>query len=133
MARDILLVEDSPVDVELCKKHIEKAGLSNRVVVANNGLEALKIIDGHTDESLSPDAVLLLDIILPEMGGLELLEQIRLRPEWMRSPVIMLTSSAEPEHVLKAKQNGVHGYVLKSNLAQSFSSENGPFLSALAS
>ncbi|HZH03952.1 MAG TPA: response regulator, partial [Myxococcaceae bacterium] len=112
----ILLVEDSPNDVQLTLEAFEETHLANEVVVVRDGQEALDFLyrrgpfagrsDGHP-------AVVLLDIKLPKIDGLEVLAQVKRDPDLKTVPVVMLTSSREETDVARSYGLGVNAYVVK--------------------
>jgi CheY-like chemotaxis protein len=116
--RPILLVEDSSQDVELTLAALEKGGLANPVVVARDGVEALDILFPQSDAASNtgpgtPPAVVLLDIKLPRVDGLEVLERIKADPTTRHVPVVMLTSSREEQDVVRSYGLGVNAFVVK--------------------
>ena len=112
----ILLVEDDPRDTELTMTALEEYHLSNEVVVATDGAEALDYLfcrgkfQGRNSEN---PAVLLLDLKLPKVDGLEVLQQIRSDEKLKMIPVVVLTSSREERDKLASYQLGVNAYVVK--------------------
>jgi two-component system response regulator len=111
---DVLLVEDNPDDVELTLRALRKARLANPVRVARDGAEALELLIGAAGGA-GPcrPRVVLLDLKLPRVGGLEVLERIR-KEETMRSlPVVVLTSSREESDIRRAYELGANSYVVK--------------------
>lgn len=113
----ILLVEDSPDDVELTLRSLRKHGIANRVVVARDGVDALDWIFGTgTDEgrdvSHTP-IVVLLDLKLPKVDGFEVLRRIRADERTKLLPVVILTSSTEEEDRLDGYELGANSYVQK--------------------
>lgn len=112
----ILLVEDSPNDVELTLTALERHKLANEVVVARDGEEALDYLHRRGAFKLraggSP-VVVLLDIKLPKVDGLEVLQRMRQDPILKHTPVVMLTSSREERDILKSYDLGVNAYVVK--------------------
>ena len=107
----ILLVEDNPDDEELVLRSLRKANIANDVHVARDGPEALDYLFGSGTVQLP--AVVLLDLKLPKIGGLEVLKRIRDRPECRFLPVVILTSSSEEEDMVKSYENGANSYVRK--------------------
>ena len=98
----ILLVEDNPDDVELTRRAMDRNGIINEMVVVNDGADAGKM-----------PAVILLDLKLPKIGGLEVLKQIRANPRTSLLPVVILTSSKEDIDVLASYKKGANSYVRK--------------------
>jgi CheY-like chemotaxis protein len=112
----ILLVEDSSQDVELTLAALDEYNLANEVVVARDGVEALDYLHqrgkfaGHSN---GLPAVMLLDLKMPRMDGLEVLRQMRSDPRLKLVPVVMLTSSREEFDLLKSYELGTNAYVVK--------------------
>ena len=114
--RPILLVEDNPADVELTLAALKKVKLANEIVVARDGVEALDFIfarGAHADRTPGPPAVVLLDLKLPRLDGLEVLEQVKTHPNYRAIPVVMLTSSREETDIVRSYQQGVNSFVVK--------------------
>ena len=114
--KPILLVEDSPKDVELTLVALAKSHLANEVVVARDGEEALDYLfcrGSFADRPRGSPAVVLLDLKLPKVDGLQVLEQIKGDPEIRQVPVVMLTSSREEQDLLRSYKLGVNAYVVK--------------------
>ncbi len=113
----ILLVEDNPDDVELTMRSLRKNNILNEVVVAGDGVEALDYLFGtgaHADRDLSvKPAVILLDLKLPRMGGLEVLQRLRADERTKPLPVVILTSSKEEQDILNGYKLGANSYVRK--------------------
>jgi CheY-like chemotaxis protein len=111
---EILLVEDNPGDVLLTREALRDAKVLNRLTVASNGEEALAMLrrQGDHASNVRPDLVLL-DLNLPRLSGLELLTAIRTDPELASLPVVMLTSSAAERDVGDSYALGVNCYVTK--------------------
>ncbi|MDG9929314.1 MULTISPECIES: response regulator [Pseudomonas] len=116
MLKPILLVEDNPHDLELTLVALERSQLANDVVVKRDGAEALDYLL-RRGEHLSRDdgnpAVLLLDLKLPKVDGLEVLKTVRETPALRSIPVVMLTSSREEPDLMRAYEMGVNAYVVK--------------------
>jgi two-component system, response regulator len=114
---EILLVEDNPNDVELTLHAFRKHNLSNRVHVVRDGAEALECVFGpdavahHSIES-SPK-VILLDLKLPKIDGLEVLRRLKADPRTRAIPVVVLTSSREERDIVESYQLGVNSYIVK--------------------
>ncbi len=112
----ILLVEDDPKDVELTLTALEEYNLANEVVVARDGEEALEYLYARgkfkTRSSDNP-AVMLLDLKLPKVDGLEVLKQIKSDGKLSMIPVVVLTSSKEEKDMVASYRLGVNAYVVK--------------------
>jgi CheY-like chemotaxis protein len=116
MLKPILLVEDNPKDLELTLIALERSQLANDVIVTRDGVEALDYLFGRNAYAARPagnPAVVLLDLKLPKVDGLEVLRTIRADPTLKPVPVVMLTSSNEESDLLKSYQLGVNAYVVK--------------------
>jgi len=114
--RTILLVEDNPMDVELTLEALEEHNLANRVIVANDGIEALEYLrcEGkYAHRNHENPAVVLLDIKMPRMDGKELLSIIRSDNLFKNLPVVMLTSSREEPDLKNCYDLGANAYVVK--------------------
>ena len=112
----ILMVEDDPKDVELTLTALEDYNLANEVVVAHDGEEALDYLYGRGQYKMrSGDnpAVLLLDLKLPKVDGLEVLRQIKSDEKLRMIPVVVLTSSKEEKDMVASYSLGVNAYVVK--------------------
>ena len=116
-AVEILLVEDSPEDLELTLRSLQKAKLSNRIEVARDGAEALDFIfcRGIHAARRIEDApqVILLDLKLPKVDGLEVLRLLKADPRTMGIPIVVLTSSREQRDVVESYRLGVNSYIVK--------------------
>jgi CheY-like chemotaxis protein len=112
----ILLVEDDPKDVELTLTALEDYKLANEVVVAHDGAEALDYLyrrGNFATRSTDNPAVLLLDLKLPKVDGLEVLQQIKDDAKLKLIPVVVLTSSHEERDMVTSYKLGVNAYVVK--------------------
>ncbi len=113
----ILLVEDNPSDIALTQRALQRAGIIHRLVVAEDGQEALDYLFGagaHVGRDVSHlPAIVLLDLKLPKVDGLEVLRQIRANPNTRRLPVVILTSSKEEQDVAAGYDLGVNSYIRK--------------------
>jgi CheY-like chemotaxis protein len=112
----ILIVEDDPKDVELTLTALEEYNLANEVVVARDGEEALDYLycrGNFKMRSSDNPAVLLLDLKLPKVDGLEVLQQIRSDENLKLIPVVVLTSSREESDMVASYKLGVNAYVVK--------------------
>ena len=114
---EILIVEDSPADLELALRALKKANLTNHIQVARDGLEAIEFIfcEGvHAGRQMGDGPrVILLDLKLPKIDGLEVLKRIKSDPRTSGIPVVVLTSSKEPNDVLEGYKLGVNSYIVK--------------------
>ena len=110
--RPILLVEDNPMDVDLTLRAFKRRQVSNPVHVARDGEEALAWIPRWEAGEPAP-VVILLDLKLPRVDGLEVLRQIKSHPTLRIIPVVVLTTSAEHADVQTAYQLGANSYIVK--------------------
>ena len=116
MLKPILLVEDNPRDLELTLVALEKTHLANEVIIARDGEEALDYLFGRGPDRERPKenpAVVLLDLKLPKVDGLQVLQSIRSDKELGRVPVVILTSSREEQDLLRSYELGVNAFVVK--------------------
>ena len=111
----ILLVEDSPDDVALTKRAFKGHNITNEVVVASDGAEALEILFGPKDgpRPRQLPSIVLLDLNLPKVNGLEVLQRIRSDERTRFLPVVILTSSTEQRDLVESYKLGVNSYVRK--------------------
>jgi|SRR6516162_4991627 len=112
----ILLVEDDPRDVELTLTALEEYKLANEVVITRDGAEALDYLycrGEFSSRSSENPAVMLLDLKLPKIDGLEVLQQVRSDERLKMMPVVVLTSSHEEKDMVRSYQLGVNAYVVK--------------------
>jgi len=123
MLKPILLVEDNPKDLELSLLALEQSQLANAVDVARDGVEALDYLyrrGPYAERAVGNPAVVLLDLKLPRLDGLQVLESVRGDAELRTVPVVMLTSSREEEDLLRSYELGVNAYVVKPMGFQDF-------------
>ncbi len=112
----ILLAEDNPQDVELTIEALAEHNLANKVVAVADGVEAMEYLNCEgkfKDRKKGNPAVLLLDIKMPRLDGIEVLETIRKSEKFKSLPVVMLTSSREEPDLNKCYDLGVNAYVVK--------------------
>jgi CheY-like chemotaxis protein len=114
---EILLVEDNPYDAELTMRALRNRGLANKLLTFGDGVEALDFIFGTgeytgRDVSVRPK-VILLDLKLPRINGLEVLEKIRADERTKTIPVVILTSSQEESDIVRGYNLGVNSYMVK--------------------
>ena len=114
---EILLVEDNPNDVELMLHAFRKHNLSNYIHVVRDGAEALEFVfgtDAAAPHSTEPSPkVILLDLKLPKVDGLEVLRRLKTDPRTRAIPVVVLTSSREERDIVESYQLGVNSYIVK--------------------
>ena len=108
----ILLVEDNPMDLDLTLRAFNKKNFSNQIHIARDGEEALAFIARWEAGEPQP-AVILLDINLPKVNGLEVLRQLKTHERFRRIPVVVLTSSKEDKDLKTAYDLGVNSYIEK--------------------
>lgn len=115
--RPILLVEDNPDDEMLALRAFKNSGIMNEIVVARDGVEALDYLflrGGHAGRTPATNpAVVLLDLKLPKLDGLEVLKEIRGNGRTRRLPVVILTSSKEDRDLVESYERGANSYVRK--------------------
>ena len=114
---EILLVEDNPNDVELALHALKKNNIANRIEVVRDGAEALEFIfatGAYAQRSIgNGPKVILLDLKLPKVDGLEVLRQIKSDPRTRAIPVVVLTSSREESDIVESYNLGVNSYIVK--------------------
>jgi CheY-like chemotaxis protein len=110
--RSILLIEDNPMDVDLTLRAFARRKLSNEIHVARDGQEAIDMFAAWKAGGQVP-VVILLDVNLPKVGGLEVLRQLRAHPNFGSIPVVMLTTSAEHQDIQAAYALGANSYIVK--------------------
>ena len=115
---DILLVEDDPNDAELVRRALKRAGATASIMHVQDGAEALDYLHGRgayaARRGHAQPKLVLLDLKLPKLTGLEVLREVRAHPELKRQVVVMLTSSREERDLHEAYQCGVNSYVVKA-------------------
>ena len=122
--RPILLVEDNEDDELLCLRALKKANITNDIVIARDGVEAMDQLFGtgpHADRGPIRPAVVLLDLKLPKINGLEVLQSLRDDDRTSRLPVVVLTSSSEEEDVARSYELRANSYVRKPVQFDAFS------------
>jgi two-component system response regulator len=122
---EILIVEDNPEDLELAQRALRKAKLTNHIEVARDGEEALQFIfceGAHSGRKIeNGPKVILLDLKLPKVDGLEVLRRIKSDPRTKLIPVVVLTSSKEQSDVVESYHLGVNSYIVKPVNFEQFS------------
>lgn len=115
--KKILLVEDNPSDIALTQRALTKSHISNEMVVAEDGQEALDYLFGtgqYTGRDVNElPALILLDLKLPRVDGLEVLRQARADPRTRRLPIVILTTSSEEQDVAQSYDLGANSYIRK--------------------
>lgn len=121
-AVNILLVEDDYLDIMNVERELSKINITHPLVVARNGREALNMLRGAEGaDKISPaPSVILLDINMPKMNGLEFLAEIRRDPEFSHIPVFIMTTSNEDVDRMAAQRLNVTGYIVKPLTFDSF-------------
>lgn len=112
----ILLVEDDPNDVELTLTALTENHLTNEIVVVRDGAEALDYLyqrGAYASREAGNPAVILLDLKLPKVDGLEVLKRVKADPDLRTVPVVMLTSSREEQDLVESYNSGSNAYVVK--------------------
>jgi CheY-like chemotaxis protein len=109
----ILLVEDNPDDIALTLRALKNFGVANEIIVVNDGVEALSRLLGEGDAARLMPTVILLDLKLPKLGGLELLQRLRADERTKLLPVVVLTSSDEEKDLIESYRLGANSYVRK--------------------
>lgn len=120
---NILLVEDDEVDVMNVQRAFKKGDISNPLFIAGNGLEALAMLRGENDVPVpmpTSRRLVLLDLNMPKMNGLEFLGALRGDPKLKSIPVVVLTTSDEDRDRIEAYNYNVAGYILKPVTSSSF-------------
>jgi len=111
--KTILLVEDNPDDEELTLLAFQQNNIMNKIIVARDGAEAIDLLFGDRADEKSLPTIILLDLKLPKVDGMEILRRIRENPRTRRIPVIVLTSSTEEQDIVKSYDLGCNSYVRK--------------------
>lgn len=116
----ILLVEDDDIDARAVTRGFRGQNIGNPIVRARDGIEALEILRGAADEKLDRPYVILLDLNLPRMNGIEFLGELRKDSDLHRSIVFVLTTSNDDRDKIAAYDKNVAGYILKSEAGTDF-------------
>ena len=116
-AMEILLVEDDPREARLTVRELQNANLKNKIELARNGEEALDFLfcrGAYTCRSIThPPTLVLLDLKLPKLDGIQVLREIKAHPETWSIPVVILTSSREEKDLVQSYKLGVNSYIQK--------------------
>jgi CheY-like chemotaxis protein len=117
----LLLVDDDEVDIQGLKRAFAKSRIANPITVAHDGIEALEFLRGENGRTKLPKPhLILLDLNMPRMNGLEFLEAIRADKELKTSIVFMITTSKADEDRARAYKHNVAGYIVKQDPANTF-------------
>jgi CheY-like chemotaxis protein len=120
---NILLVEDDEVDVMNVKRAFKKVNINNPLYLATNGIEALSMLrgnNGQAPEVPSDRRLILLDLNMPKMGGIEFLQELRSDSQLRATPVVVMTTSNQDKDRVEAYNLNVAGYILKPVTFNSF-------------
>jgi len=109
----IMLIEDNPKDIELTRRALDKANIANTLVVASDGVEALDYLIGNNGAPVELPIVILLDLKLPRVNGMEVLQHIRSNNRIKHLPVVVLTSSNEEHDIIQSYLLGANSYICK--------------------
>ena len=110
--KPILLVEDNPIDLDLTLRAFATKNISNPIQVARDGEEALEYFNRWENGEQTP-IVILLDLNMPKINGLEVLKKLKSHPEFKAIPVVILTTSSESSDLKTAYELGVNSYIIK--------------------
>lgn len=112
-----LVVDDDEICIMAIKRAMKKRGIVNPVSTAYNGIQALEVLRNSVEDGLPlPRYVLLLDLSMPRMGGLELLAELRADPSLKKLVVFVLTTSDSPRDIAAAYEKNIAGYIVKEDL-----------------
>lgn len=112
MISPILLVEDNPMDVDLTKRALRRRRLPSEIIIARDGEEAINMI-ARWEMGEPVPVLILLDLKLPRLSGLEVLERLKIHPIYASIPVVILTTSRDNGDVKRAYQLGANSYIVK--------------------
>ncbi len=112
---EVLVVEDDPADLELTLRALKRHNVVNEILVARDGVEAFRVLFGEDDNTPMnpPPRVVLLDLKLPKVSGLDVLRRIKADPRTRRIPVVMLTASRESKDIAACYEAGANSYIVK--------------------
>lgn len=116
-----LLVEDDDIEVRALQRSFKKLKIANDIIIAHDGIEALEVLRGENGHvQPSQPFIILLDINMPRMNGLEFLQEVRKDPKLGQNVIFILTTSNDEEDKLAAYESNVAGYIVKSNAGADF-------------
>ena len=118
---NLLVVEDNEIDREALRRAFKRRGVDQPMIDVDDGVEALAVLRGERDLPLGRPYLILLDLNMPRMNGIELLGELRRDPALADSVVFVLTTSRSDDDKAAAYGHNVAGYVVKSDLGQNFS------------
>ena len=114
--KTVLLAEDNPLDAELTLEALNENNFANEIIWVKDGVEAMEYLTctgSYKDRKPGSPVLLILDLKMPRMDGIEVLEAIRNKPELKFLPIVMLTSSREEQDLVNSYKMGVNAYVVK--------------------
>jgi len=117
---EILLVEDNPDDVAITQRAFAKSKVASHLMVARDGQEVLDLLFAGARQAASRPDLVLLDVNLPKVNGLDVLAKLRASEELSMMPVVMLTASARQEDVVRSYQLGANSYIQKPMIFERF-------------
>lgn len=117
---EILLVEDDDVDAESVIRGFRNAKIANTITVARDGVEAFKLLRGNGEAGLNRPNLVLLDLNMPRMNGIEFLQKLRQDDRYNDTVVFVLTTSAAEEDRIESYRQHIAGYMVKSDVGPSF-------------
>ena len=117
---EILLVEDNPDDVAITQRAFAKSKVASHLMVARDGQEVLDLLFAGARQAASRPDLVLLDLNLPKVNGLDVLAKLRASEELSMMPVVMLTASARQEDVVRSYQLGANSYIQKPMIFEGF-------------
>lgn len=116
----ILLVEDDELDVIAIQRAFKKSKVANPLIHASNGVEAINLLRGSGCEKLERPYLILLDLNMPRMNGIEFLQELRSDPHLRDSLVFVLTTSDDDKDIMRAYDNVIAGYMVKAKAGEDF-------------
>ena len=112
--RPVLLIEDNPMDIDLTIEAFKDNKVANQVIVCRDGAEALAFISAHShQDDLHLPSLVLLDLHLPKVNGIEVLRRVQQDPVWNKIPIVVLSISKTPSDISAAYELGANSYIVK--------------------